>query len=245
MSLKIFLNGAKGRMGQAIQFAAKDMGITFCGLCDVGDEHIARQLEEADVVLDFSFHSATLPLAKLAAEYNKPLVIGTTGHTEEEKREILKVIQGLPVVWAGNYSVGVNVLNWLTAQAARILDSDFQAEVLELHHALKKDAPSGTAERLVEIIREKRNTPEEKVVRSREGLVGERAEGEIGVQAIRGGGIVGEHTVYFIGKNERLELTHRAADRSILAEGSLKACQWICGKTAGLYNMEDILGLRG
>ena len=244
MSIKILLSGAKGRMGQVIQASAKDMDVTFCGLCDAGDDP-AQYIKEADVILDFSFHEVTPKLAKLAAEDGKPMVIGTTGHTSEERETILKITKNIALVWAGNYSVGVNVLNWLTAQAARIMGSDFEPEVLEMHHNKKKDAPSGTAERLIEIIREKRNLSEDQVIHGREGLVGERPRDEIGIHAIRGGGIVGEHTVFFIGQNERVELTHRASDRGIFAVGALKACIWAVDKEAGLYNMEDILGLRG
>jgi 4-hydroxy-tetrahydrodipicolinate reductase len=243
MSVKILLNGARGRMGQAIQATAENMDVTFCGLCDVGDDP-SQYIAEADVILDFSFHEVTPKLAKLAAENNKPMVIGTTGHTEEERAYILEATKSIPLVWAGNYSIGVNVMNWLTAQATRILGADYEAEVMEMHHNKKKDSPSGTAERLIEIIRKERNLSEDQVVHGRKGLVGERPRDEIGVHAVRGGGIIGEHTVFFIDQRERLELTHRAFDRGIFAGGALRACVWAVGEKPGLYNMEDILGLK-
>lgn len=173
-----------------------------------------------------------------------PLVIGTTGHTPEIKQKIINTIKSqIPVVWAGNFSVGVNTLNYLTSKAAKILNQGFDMEVLEMHHHHKRDAPSGTAERLIEILRENSHIAQENVVHGREGIVGARPEKEIGVHAIRGGDIVGEHTVYFCGQGERVELTHRATDRKIFAQGAIRAAHWVIGQTPGVYNMEDVLGL--
>ena len=202
-------------------------------------------LIRCDVVIDFSLREATLPLAQKCADAGKPMVIGTTGHDTSEKDEILKVTSGIPVVWAGNFSTGVNLLFYLTEQAARVLDSssNFDAEVVEMHHKLKKDAPSGTADRLLEILKDSRGLSDENIAHGRSGLVGERPLDEIGSHALRGGDVVGDHTVYFAGIGERLELTHRATDRKIFAAGALRAAKWVIGRSPGLYSMQDVLGL--
>ena len=243
MPLNILLNGAKGRMGLAILEIAEANDATIAGACDQGDQP-EDQIENCQAVIDFSFHQATLPIAKLAAAKSLPLVIGTTGHSEEEKQAILEATTSqIPVVWAGNYSVGVNTLNYLTRKAASILGPQYDPEVLELHHHHKKDAPSGTAERLIEILQEGYGFTPEETVHGRQGIVGERPQREIGVHAVRGGDIVGEHTVYFCGQGERIELTHRATDRRIFAQGAVRAAHWAVGQAPGLYNMEDVLGL--
>lgn len=243
MPLKILMNGARGRMGLAIIAVAEDNDAIITAACDAGDnpaEHIA----DCDAVIDFSFHEVTASIAELAAQHQLPLVIGTTGHTNEERASILNAVEGkIPVVWAGNYSVGVNTLNYLTRKAATILGHQYDPEVMEMHHHHKKDAPSGTAERLIEILKESYQYNNEHVVHGREGLVGARPEKEIGVHALRGGDIVGEHTVYFCGDGERIELTHRATDRKIFAQGAIRAAHWAVGKASGIYNMEDVLGL--
>ena len=243
MPLKILLNGSRGRMGVAIINVAEANNAVIASACDHGDDPSAH-IAECDAVIDFSFHEVTPGIAELAAANNLPLVIGTTGHTEDERAAILKAVEGkIPVVWAGNYSVGVNTLNYLTRKAAAILGEQYEPEVLEMHHHHKKDAPSGTAERLIEILREEYSLEKEQVVHGREGLVGARPRKEIGVHAIRGGDIVGEHTVFFCGEGERIELTHRATDRKIFAQGAVRAAQWAVGKAPGIYNMEDVLGL--
>ena len=204
--LRILLNGAKGRMGLAIiNVAVSEKAVIAAGV-DQGDD-IAAHIG-ADVVIDFSFHSATLAVAQLCAQHKKPLVIGTTGHTAEEKAAINAAIKGLPVVWAGNYSVGVTLLNALVRQAARSLADAgrWDIEVLEMHHRLKKDAPSGTAETLLKILLEERKLAKKALKHGRDGLVGERPLDEIGVHAIRGGDVVGDHTVLFAAEGERLEL---------------------------------------
>jgi 4-hydroxy-tetrahydrodipicolinate reductase len=154
------------------------------------------------------------------------LVIGTTGHSQEQRRLIEKTAQSLPVVFASNFSIGVNVLFWLTRKAAEQLGGDFDAEIIETHHTMKKDAPSGTAKTLAEILKAAKKTPS-----------------EIPVQSIREGDVVGEHTVIFSGPSERLELTHRAASREIFALGALRAAKWIIDQPPGLYSMQDVLGL--
>ncbi len=243
MPLKILLNGSRGRMGVAIINVAEANDAVIHSACDAGDDP-SLTVAECDAIIDFSFHEVTAGIAKLAAEHKLPLVIGTTGHTDEERAEILQAVEGkIPVVWAGNYSVGVNTLNYLTRKAATILGEQYEPEVLEMHHHHKKDAPSGTAERLIEILRDAYELGKDQVVHGREGLVGARPRKEIGVHAIRGGDIVGEHTVYFCGDGERIELTHRATDRKIFAQGSVRAAHWAVGKAPGIYNMEDVLGL--
>ena len=243
MPLKLLLNGARGRMGIAIAAIAEDNNAEIVSACDVGDDPHAK-IDNCEAIIEFSFHEVTLSIAQLAVEKNIPLVIGTTGHTAEEKAAILSTVEGkIPVVWAGNYSVGVNTLNYLTRKAASILGEYYEPEVMEMHHHYKKDAPSGTAERLIEILKDCYALNEEHVVHGREGIVGERPRGEIGVHALRGGDVVGEHTVYFCGDGERIELTHRATDRKIFALGAIRATQWAVGKLPGVYNMEDVLGL--
>lgn len=230
-------------MGLAIAECAAANDATITAACDAGDDP-AAVIAGCQAVIDFSFHEVTPGIAALAARHGLPLVIGTTGHTPEERRAILEAVEGnIPVVWAGNYSVGVNTLNYLTRKAAQILGHKYEPEVMEMHHHHKKDAPSGTAERLIEILKESYDYSDEQVTHGREGLVGARPEKEIGVHAIRGGDIVGEHTVYFIGEGERIELTHKASDRKIFAQGAVRAAHWAVGKTPGIYNMEDVLGL--
>ena len=240
MSLKLLLNGSQGRMGLAISAIAEANGAEIVSACDVGDDPSAH-VENCEAIIDFSFHEITADIAQLAVKNQIPLVIGTTGHTADEKEQILNTVNGeIPVVWAGNYSIGVNTLNYLTRKAANILGEQYEAEVLEMHHHHKKDSPSGTAERLIEILKESYELKDEQVVHGREGLVGARPRKEIGVHALRGGDIVGEHTVYFIGDGERVELTHKATDRKIFAQGAVRAAQWAVGKAPSVYNLSLI-----
>lgn len=244
MSLKILLSGAKGRMGRAIQSIAPDHDCKISEAVDIGDDARDR-INNCDLVIDFSLRDATRPLAELAKANNKPMIIGTTGHKKEDRIAIEQVSNFIPIVWAGNFSTGVNLLFYLTQQAAKVLDSksDFDPEVIEMHHRLKKDAPSGTAERILEILKESRNANDRDVSHGREGMPGERKGNEIGSHALRGGDIVGEHTVMFAGVGERIELTHRATDRIIFASGALKAAKWVLKQPAKLYSMQDVLGL--
>ncbi len=242
--MKVLLNGAKGRMGQTLIRLAPEHGVEFSPCLDAGDA-LPSSLNGLDGVVDFSHHTATPPLADLCAENRVPLLIGTTGHNAEERARIEEAAKRCAVLWSGNYSVGVNLLFWLTRRAAEILDASYEAEVLEMHHRHKKDAPSGTAENLVEAIREARSLSAGVVRHGREGITGERTRDEIGVHAVRGGEIVGEHTVFFISPQDRVELTHRASDRAIFAAGALRAIRWVADKTPGIYRMEDVLGLRG
>jgi len=228
-------------MGAAISAVAAEQEIAVAAV-DVGED-AQPHLADCEAVIDFSHHSATAPLVEAAAALGKPVVVGTTGHTEEERQRILAAQQKIPLVWAGNYSIGVNLLFHLTERAARVLPPHYQPEVVEAHHRHKIDAPSGTANDLVENIRKGRDAALP-VRYGREGHTGARPDDEIGVHALRGGEIVGEHTVYFIAGGERIELTHRASDRRIFAEGAVHAARWATGQKPGLYNMQDVLGLR-
>lgn len=245
MSLKILLSGAKGRMGQAISSIAEDHDCRITHPVDLGDDP-SGFISDCDLVIDFSLRDATRPLAELAGEHGKPMVIGTTGHDTDDREAIEKTALQIPMVWAGNFSTGVNLLFYLTQQAARVLDArtGFDPEVIEMHHRLKQDAPSGTADRLLEILKDSRKLGEDDVSHGRSGMVGERKDEEIGSHALRGGDVVGEHTVMFAGTGERIELTHRATDRVIFAAGALKAAKWVANQPAGLYSMQDVLGLQ-
>jgi 4-hydroxy-tetrahydrodipicolinate reductase len=242
MALKILLNGARGRMGLAIAAAAQRSDATITAATDQGDD-VRRVIDAVDVVIDFSSPRATRALIELAAEKGKALVIGTTGHAPEEKTALLALASQVPCVWSGNFSVGVNLLYALTRRAARALGDAYNPEVIEMHHRLKKDAPSGTAARLVEIILEERKLDRAALRHGREGITGERGKDEIGVHSLRGGDVIGDHTVIFAGPGERLELTHRASDRAVFAQGALRAAAWVAGRTPGVYDMQDVLGL--
>ena len=196
------------------------------------------------VIIDFTSPLATLKYLKQALALGCPFVIGTTGLNEKEKEEVKKASKKIPIVFAPNMSVGVNTLFALVKKAAGILGDGFDIEISEAHHRLKKDAPSGTAVKLAEIAASTtgRKYPNDAVF-ERLGNVGARTDKEIGMQVIRGGDIVGEHTVYFISEGERIELTHRATSRKIFAAGSLRAASWVYDKKNGLYDMQDVLGL--
>lgn len=242
--MKILLNGCKGRMGAAILEAAKAAGAEISAACDIGAEFTAADVAACDVAVDFSFHEVTPALAEACAVAGKPLVIGTTGHTPAERARIEAVAQKIAVVWAGNYSVGVNVLNWLVGKAAQLLDASFEVELVEMHHHHKKDAPSGTAEKLLSVIEAARGSDKSAERHGRAGLVGARSRGEIGVHALRGGSVVGDHTVIFAGEGERVELAHKAESRAIFANGAVHAAQWLAaGKAPGIYGMDAVLGL--
>jgi 4-hydroxy-tetrahydrodipicolinate reductase len=243
MSLTILINGAKGRMGHAVADAAKDSGVTVGAAVDLGDD-LPAALARCDAVIDFSSHAATRAMLEAAVALKKPVVLGTTGHDSVEKKKLLTLAANVPCVWAGNFSVGVNLLFALTRRAASILGSDYDAEVVEMHHRFKKDAPSGTAARLLEIILEERKLTAEALRHGRSGITGERKPTEVGMHALRGGDVVGDHTVMFAALGERVELTHRASDRGIFARGALRAAQWVVTQKPGVYDMQDVLGLK-
>ncbi len=230
-------------MGQTIIAAAKEAGVTIAAAIDTGDD-FATGIKQADVIIDFSSHKISAEVVKLAVAFNKPLVMGTTGHAAAEKKHLLAEIAKVPTVWSGNYSVGVNLLFALTRRAAAVLGADYDAEVVEMHHRFKKDAPSGTAARLLEIILEERKLTSSALRHGREGITGERTSTEVGIHALRGGDVVGEHTVMFAALGERIELTHKASDRCIFARGSIRAAQWVVEKKPGVYDMQDVLGLK-
>lgn len=241
---RLLINGARGRMGQALIAGAEaDPDLTVAAAVDAGDD-FAASLARCDVVIDFTHAPITAPVAEACAASSIPLVIGTTGHTDADRARITAAAARIPIVFAPNFSVGVNTLFWLTRKAAEILGPDFDLEVVEMHHRLKKDAPSGTARRLVEILAEIRSLRYDCDVRhGREGMVGERTPSEIGLHAVRGGDVVGDHTVIFANVGERVELTHKASSRDTFAIGALRAAKWVRSQTPGLFDMQDVLGL--
>src|SRR5688572_13496510 len=242
---KIVISGAKGRMGQSlIACAPRFPDIEVIGKVDIGDD-LEGALKNADVLVDFSFHSGTAVMAEACVRHKAAMIIGTTGHVEEEKKRILAATSQIPIVWASNYSTGVNTLFWLTRKAAQILGPTFDLEIVEMHHRLKKDAPSGTAMTLAEILATVRNEQLDEVLKhGREGIVGERSSREIGMHSVRGGDVVGDHTVILATMGERLELTHKASNRDTFANGALCAALWVVNQPPGLYNMQHVLGLQ-
>jgi 4-hydroxy-tetrahydrodipicolinate reductase len=242
---KIIITGSKGRMGQTLlACAGRIPELEVVGAIDQGDD-LSAVIGKADVVIDFSYHVATLGIAELCAKHKKAIVIGTTGHHAEEKAKIIALKTQIPMVIATNFSTGVNTLFWLTRKAAEILGPNFDLEVVEMHHRLKKDAPSGTATTLLEILADTRKLQLEEALRhGRKGITGERTQSEIGIHAIRGGDVVGDHTVIFANLGERLELTHKASNRDTFANGALRAAQWLVKQKPGLYDMQDVLGLK-
>ena len=241
---KIIITGSKGRMGHTlISCAANYTDLQVVGQIDQGDD-LRSFIEAGDVVIDFSSHSATPAIAALCAAHKKALVIGTTGHLPEEKSQIANCQSQIPIVLSSNFSKGVNALFWLTRKAAEILGPDFDLEIVEMHHRMKRDAPSGTAKTLAEILAAVRKQQLDKVARhGRAGIVGERTAEEIGVHSVRGGDVVGDHTVIFAGIGERVELTHKASTRETFANGALRAAGWVVNQKPGLYDMQDVLGL--
>lgn len=225
-SVRALLIGSAGRMGQTIvDLAKRDDKIDIVALCDQGDP-IDPAMIDADVAIDFSHADAIDEICRAALKHGKPLVIGTTAHSPEQRKKIEATAQSVPIVFASNFSVGVNTLFALTRKAAELLGREFNLEIVETHHVKKKDAPSGTAKTLAEILK-----------------TAGKIDKEIPIQSIRQGDVVGEHTVIFAEPGERLELTHRAASREIFAKGALRAAQWVVGKSPGLYSMQDVLGL--
>ena len=242
---RIIITGSKGRMGHALtECVARFPDLKVTGQIDAGDD-LKAVIGQGDVVVDFSSHDATAGVAEVCAANSKALVIGTTGHSDAEKSKIKSHISKIPVVWSANYSTGVNTLFWLTRRAAEILGPGFDLEIVEMHHRMKKDAPSGTAATLAQILAAVRKQQLSDVVRhGREGIVGARTDAEIGMHALRGGDVVGDHTVIFAANGERLELTHKASSRDTFANGALRAAQWVVKQQPGLYDMGDVLGLK-
>lgn len=243
--LNLLVNGARGRMGRAVvECARRNPETEVVAATDVGDD-LAAAVDSAQAVVDFTQPSVTPRLAALCAAGSKTLVIGTTGHSDDEAAAIREAAAAIPVVFAPNFSIGVNTLFWLVAGAAATLGAGFDIEVVEMHHRHKKDAPSGTARKLAEILATARQlAPEQDVRHGRSGLTGERPANEIGMHALRGGDVVGDHTVVFAADGERVELSHRASSRDTFANGSLRAALWAHGRGPGLYDMQDVLGLK-
>ena len=242
---KIIITGSKGRMGRAlVACAPHNPELQIVGQVDQGDD-LRQVIDLGDVVVDFSSHNATPAIATLCAERRKAMVIGTTGHSVEARSQIGNYGSSIPIVLASNFSTGVNTLFWLTRKAAEILGPGFDLEIVEMHHRLKRDAPSGTAKTLAEILTAvRRLQPERSLRHGREGIVGERTSEEIGIHSVRGGDVVGDHTVIFSDTGERVELTHKASSRETFANGALRAAQWVVRQKPGLYDMQDVLGLK-
>jgi 4-hydroxy-tetrahydrodipicolinate reductase len=250
--MKLAIAGAGGRMGRAlIEAAAADRDLEVVLAHDVagtgervGNLKItsdSKLLSSADVVIDFTRPSATL--AHL--EHARAIVIGTTGFSEAEKAKVVDAARGKPVAMAANFAVGVNAVYKLAETAAKVLGDGYDVEIIEAHHNKKVDAPSGTALRLGEVVAKALNRKLSDVERhGRHGEPGARTAKEIGFHAIRGGDIVGEHTVLFVGAGERVEVTVRSQSRLTYASGALRAAKWLSGKPAGLYDMSDVLGLK-
>ncbi|HJY53840.1 MAG TPA: 4-hydroxy-tetrahydrodipicolinate reductase [Candidatus Udaeobacter sp.] len=222
--MRVLLIGAAGRMGKTVlHLAQSDRKIEIAARCDLGDS-IEPAMKNCDVAIDFSQADSIDEICRAALQHGKSLVIGTTGHSQQQCKTMEEAAHLVPIVLASNFSVGVNALFWLAQKAAELLGPDFNPEIVETHHKMKKDAPSGTAKTLAEILKSVRDS-------------------EIPIQSIREGDVVGEHTINFSGPGESLELTHRAANRGIFALGALRAAKWIINKPPGLYSMQDVLGL--
>ncbi len=232
-------------MGVALIACAAEFADASVGAAtDAGDD-FAGGLAQSDACIDFSHHSALESILSACIAAKKTLVIGTTGISDTGVARIREAAAHIPIVYSGNYSTGVNTLLWLTRRAAEILGPEFDLEVIETHHRMKKDAPSGTAKMLAETLAEVRELQYNEDVRhGRFGDVGARTRGEIGMHAVRGGDVVGDHTVLFAALGERVELTHKASSREIFARGAIRAAIWAHGKPAGLYDMRDVLGLK-
>ncbi len=244
--MKISVTGRSGRMGQSVVTAIEAEASASVHATHDSGEELGSALSEADAVIDFTLPVLTDELLQTALEKKVPLVIGTTGHSEEQKKAIAEAAQTIPIVHASNFSTGVNLLFHLTRKAAAILGNEtFDIEVTEMHHRHKVDAPSGTARTLLDILNEETQTSyEDDVAHGREGNVGPRPSREIGMHTLRGGDVVGDHTVMFAADGERFELTHKASSRMTFASGAVRAALWLKGREAGLYDMQDVLGLK-
>lgn len=266
--IKIGVAGAAGKMGsritalskeyEGLQLAGvfeknghKDIGKDIGPIAGIGEsglklsDSIESIISSVDLIIDFTSVESTKENLKVASRSGKAMVIGTTGLTKDDLKEVYSCIRSIPCVMASNMSLGVNLLLKVLQDVARVLGDDYDVEIVESHHRLKKDAPSGTALKMAQVIADavERNL-EEVAVYARKGLIGARTKKEIGIQTVRAGDIVGEHTVLFGGLGERIEITHKASSRDTFARGALKAALWLGGKPAGLYDMQDVLGLK-
>jgi len=263
---RVAINGAAGRMGRNLIAAClDDPDLDLAGAFEHGaSDALGRDAGEligrdragievisdlaavtCDVVIDFTRPDATLGLIEFCCSEGIAVVVGTTGFSDEQLARLHEDAGEIPILLAPNMGVGVNLVFELVGQAARALGLDFDVEVIEAHHRHKVDAPSGTALRLGEVAAEARGQSlDQAAVYAREGQTGQRGRGDIGFATVRGGDIVGEHTVLFAGEGERIEITHRASSRQLFARGAMRAAAWIAGRPAGLYGMQDVLGLR-
>lgn len=263
--MKIGIIGCTGRMGKALieevminsncelsggavrggsEFVGMDIGV-LAGIQAVGINStgsLETLFEQSDAVIDFSNPAASLQAARIAAEKKKIHIIGTTGFSQEEMASLTEFAKNTVIVWSANMSIGVNILMALTEQVAELLDDSYDIEIVEMHHCRKIDAPSGTALALGRSAAAGRKVDLGDVAqKSRDGIIGARPRGEIGFATLRGGDVVGEHTVMFAGDSERIELTHKASNRKIFTRGAVKAAIWGKGRKAGLYSMKDVL----
>ncbi len=260
--MKLALSGATGRMGLAIlrlAQAAEDIQVVGA-LCASDDPQLGRDIGEvaglgnigvattadaasallgADVVIDFSAASAVSGLLSVAVRQNVAVVSGTTGLSAETERALERAAESVPVLWAANMSLGIQVLAEIVEQAIRRLGAAFDVEIVEVHHRRKVDAPSGTARRLGEAV--KRARPDMLELNGRSGQVGARTDAEVAVLALRGGDVIGDHTVHLLGPSERLELTHRATSRDLFARGAIEAARYVVGRSPGLYSVADVV----
>lgn len=267
MKIKIVIAGASGRMGQALLAGVfDDVSLELYGALDrPGSASIGRDagelfgkntgvyisddasetLEGADVLVDFTRPEACMDYLELCQRHHVKMVIGTTGFTVEQKNQIAEAAKSSAIVFAPNMSVGVTLLINLVEQAAKVLNEGYDIEVVEMHHRHKVDAPSGTALRLGEAAAKGIGADlKDCAIYAREGVTGEREAGKIGFATLRGGDVVGDHTVIFAGTGERVELTHKASSRATFAQGALRAAKFLAGKKTGLYDMRDVLNLK-
>jgi 4-hydroxy-tetrahydrodipicolinate reductase len=245
MSVRVAISGAGGRMGRALLEAVAASGdTTLAGSFDIGGDARAA-VSAADVLIDFTRPEGTLEHLRACVEAKRAMVIGTTGFDAAQLARVREAAREIAIVMAPNMSVGVNVALRLVEMASRSLGPEYDVEVFEIHHRMKVDAPSGTALKLGEVAAKARGAAlEANAVFARHGVTGERKQGSVGFSAARGGDIVGDHTVFFAGPGERIEITHRSSSRATYAQGALRAARFLAGKPPGLYDMADVLGLR-
>ena len=243
--MKVAILGAAGRMGHMLcDLVDRSEELELVAKCDVREEYPRTWPAETEAVIDFTFHEAVPENITKAAEDGVVYILGTTGLTDEEQAAVNAAAKKIPVVQSGNFSLGINLLLGLVRKASEILGVEYDCEVVEMHHRHKKDAPSGTALMLAKAAADGRGQDFDDVsVFGREGIVGERPQGEIAVHALRGGSVIGDHTVMFAGDVERVELVHKAQSREAFAAGALRAALWAADKAPGLYNMRDVLAI--
>lgn len=241
--MKIAIVGAAGRMGRMLCKLAEGADMEVVSRVDVAEGYDRVWADSVEGVIDFSYHAVAPGFVERAAEGGLAYVLGTTGLTDAEQARVDAAAKRIPVVQSGNYSLGINLLLELVKNAAKALGPDYDIEIAEMHHRHKKDAPSGTALMLAKAAAAGRGQPDA-FIYGRHGDIGERPAGEIAIHALRGGSVIGDHTVMFAGEVERVELVHKAQGREAFAAGALKALAWAAGRAPGLYAMRDVLGFR-